>query len=122
MGFSLATLAADRGRQDEGRCGRLYIDMLSDLPVDEILRVARANGATAVRVFGSRARGEASDASDLDLLVQLEPKRSLLDLVGMKQALEDLLGIRVDVVTEQALSPYLRAGILAEAKELVRAA
>ena len=93
--------------------------MLSDLPVDEILRVARENGATSVRVFGSRARGDASATSDLDLLVRLEPTRSLLDLIGMKQALEDLLGIKVDVVTERALSPYLLKVILAEARELV---
>jgi len=90
-----------------------------DLPVDDILRIARENGATTVRVFGSRARGDASAAIDLDLLMRLEPNRSLLDLVGMKLALEDLLGVRVDVVTEQALSPYMRAAILAEAKELV---
>ncbi len=93
--------------------------MLTDLPVDDILRIARENGATAVRVFGSRARGDASVASDLDLLVRLEPSRGLLDLVGMKLALQDFLGVRVDVVTEQALSPYIRAAVLAEAKELV---
>jgi hypothetical protein len=97
----------------------LDTNMLADLPAADILRVARENGAIAVRVFGSRARGDANAASDLDLLVQLEPSRSLLDLVGMKLALEDLLGIRVDVVTEQSLSPYIRPAILAEAKELV---
>jgi predicted nucleotidyltransferase len=96
------------------------VDVLNDeLPVDDILRIARENGATTVRVFGSRARGDASAASDLDLLIRLEPNRSLLDLVGMKLALEDFLGVRVDVVTEQALSPYIRAAVLAEAKELV---
>ena len=93
--------------------------MNEELPVDDILRIARANGAITVRVFGSRARGDASAASDLDLLIRLEPNRSLLDLVGMKLALEDFLGVRVDVVTERALSPYIRAAVLAEAKELV---
>jgi hypothetical protein len=76
------------------------------LPVDEILSIARANGAHDVRVFGSRARTDASATSDLDLLVRLEPGRSLLDLIGFKQGVEDSLGIRVDVVTEPALSPY----------------
>ena len=67
------------------------MNMLTALPVEGILRITRENGATAVRVFGLRARGDANDASDLDLLVELEPARSLLDLVGMKLALEDFL-------------------------------
>jgi uncharacterized protein len=91
---------------------------MSALPVKEILRVASENGVTDVRIFGSRAGGEATASSDLDLLVRLEAGRTLLDLVGMKQALEDLLGIPVDVVTEAALSPYLRARVVADAKPL----
>jgi predicted nucleotidyltransferase len=59
-------------------------------------------------VFGSWARGEQQPGSDLDLLVDMEPGRSLLDFVAIKQDLEDLLGCRVDVVTERSLSPYLR--------------
>jgi len=58
-----------------------------------------------VRVFGSLARGEGTENSDLDLLVTLEERRSLLDLVGLKQDIEDLLHRQVDVVTEPALSP-----------------
>jgi predicted nucleotidyltransferase len=88
------------------------------LPVAQILRVARDHGALDIRLFGSHARGEAGARSDVDLLVRLAEGRTLLDLVGMKQALEELLGVRVDVVTEAALSPYLRARILAEAKPL----
>ncbi len=83
-----------------------------------ILRVARAHGARAVRVFGSRARGEAHPGSNLDLLVELEPGRSLLDLVAIKQDLEDLLGREVDVVTEAGVSPYVRARILRDAVPL----
>jgi uncharacterized protein len=82
---------------------------------DAILRLAAAHGARNVRVFGSVARGTASETSDLDLLVAMEPGRSLLDLVALNQDLEDVLGRPVDVVTEGGLSPYLRDRILAEA-------
>jgi putative addiction module component (TIGR02574 family) len=85
---------------------------------EEILEVASRHGAGNVRIFGSLARGEGSEASDLDLLVTLAEGRSLLDLVGLKQDLEDLVHRPVDVVTEGALSPYLRDRILAEAVPL----
>lgn len=68
---------------------------------------------------GSRARGDAGPESDLDLLVTMDPGRSLLDLVAIKQDLEDLLHYTVDVVTENGLSPYLRDGVLAEARPLI---
>jgi predicted nucleotidyltransferase len=84
----------------------------------EIRRLAAAHGVVRVRVFGSRARGEASAASDLDLLVDLAPERDLLDLIAFKLDVEDLLGHHVDVLTEAALSPYLREGVLAEARPL----
>lgn len=80
-----------------------------------ILRIAAEHGARNVRVFGSVARGTASEASDLDLLVAMEPGRSLLDLVALNQDLEEALGHPVDVVSEGGLSPYLRERILAEA-------
>ena len=82
---------------------------------DEILRIASSYGARNVRVFGSLARGQAGQDSDIDLLVKLEPGRSLLDLIGIKQDVEDLLGCEVDVVTEAAISPYLREHVLREA-------
>ena len=84
----------------------------------EILRVTRGHGATRVRVFGSTARGQATVESDLDLLVDLAPGRGLLDLVAIKQDLEDLLRTRVDVLTEASLSPYLRDAILRDALPL----
>jgi uncharacterized protein len=84
----------------------------------EILDLAARHGATDMRVFGSLARGEGTENSDLDLLVELEAGRSLLDLVGLKQDLEDLLHRSVDVVTERALSPYLRERVLSEAVPL----
>jgi predicted nucleotidyltransferase len=81
---------------------------------EEILKVAASHGATDVRLFGSRARGEAGVASDDDLLVRLGPGRTLLDLVAIKQDLEDLLDCSVDVVTEEPISPYIRPQVLKE--------
>jgi uncharacterized protein len=85
---------------------------------EAILDLAARHGARNVRVFGSLARGEGREGSDLDLLVTLGEGRSLLDLVGLKQDLEDLVHRSVDVVTERALSPHLRASVLSEAVPL----
>ena len=85
---------------------------------ETILRVAASHGARDVRVFGSRAHGAARPDSDIDILVKLEAGRSLLDLIAIKQDLEDLLGCKVDVVTEAAISPYIREQILNEAVAL----
>jgi predicted nucleotidyltransferase len=82
---------------------------------EQILDLATRHGARNVRVFGSLARGEGGESSDLDLLVTLGEGRSLLDLVGLKQDLEDLIHRPVDVVTDRALSPYLRERVLSEA-------
>lgn len=81
----------------------------------EILDLATLHGARNVRVFGSLARGEGNEDSDLDLLVTLGEGRSLLDIVGLKQDLEDLIHRSVDVITERALSPYIREHVLSEA-------
>jgi predicted nucleotidyltransferase len=77
-----------------------------------ILRVAKSHGATRVAVFGSFARRDQRQRGDLDLLVDFEPGRSLLDLVGMKQDLEDLLELKVDIVTKGGLSPYIRDDVV----------
>lgn len=84
----------------------------------EILGCAAEHGARNVRVFGSTARGEAGATSDVDLLVEMEPGRNLLDLVGLWQDLEDLLGSPVDVLTDGGVSPYMRERIFAEAVPL----
>ena len=83
-----------------------------------IIDVARSHGAREVRIFGSRARTEATPDSDVDLLVSLEPGRDLLDLVAIKQDLEALLKRSIDVVEEEGLSPYLRDEILRQARPL----
>ena len=84
----------------------------------DILRLAAQYGARNVRIFGSVARGEAGPDSDVDVLVDLEPGRSLFDLGGLLMELQDLLGCRVDVVTEQGLRPRIRARVLREAVPL----
>ena len=78
----------------------------------EIARIASRCGIRNIRIFGSVARGETGPASDIDLLVDLEPGRDLLDLVAAKQDLEDLLGRKVDIVTERSLSPYIREFVM----------
>ncbi len=89
--------------------------MSAGLNPETIREVAERHGATRVRVFGSFARGDIHGNSDLDLLVELKPGRSLLDVIAIKQDLQDLLGRRVDVVTERSISPYMRDAVCAEA-------
>lgn len=71
-----------------------------------------------MRVFGSRARGEGDEASDIDLLISLEAGRTLLDLVRLKRKLEEVTEHGVDLVTDNGLSPILRDEILSEAVPL----
>ena len=85
---------------------------------EAILRLAKNYGIRRVRLFGSVARGEDRPESDVDVLIEFEPGRSLLDQVGFRQDLEELLGRRVDVVSEGGISPYLEDRILSEAVPL----
>ena len=85
---------------------------------EEILRLAEQRGARNLRVFGSVARGEAKEGSDLDLLVEWEPDRSLLDHAALVQDLQELLGMKVHVGTEKSLYWYVRDRILREATPL----
>ncbi len=85
---------------------------------EDILRIAAQHGAHNVRVFGSVARGEARPDSDVDLLVEMESGRSLLDLGGLLMDLQALLGREVDVVTDKGLRDRIRARVLREAKPL----
>jgi predicted nucleotidyltransferase len=85
---------------------------------EAIVRIATSHGARNIRVFGSLARGQARPDSDVDILIKLDPGRSLLDIIAIKQDLEDLLGRQVDVVTEAAISPYIRDQVLKEAVNL----
>jgi predicted nucleotidyltransferase len=91
------------------------INELLKMNRDEILRIAAKYGAHNVRIFGSVARSEAKSESDLDVLVEFEHGRSLMDHAGLMLDLQELLGCKVDVVTEKGLRPRLRERILAEA-------
>lgn len=85
---------------------------------EEILAIAKRHGAKNVRVFGSFARGDATEFSDVDFLVDFERGRSLIDQAGLGLDLEGLLGRKVDVVTVAGLHPSISGQILAEARPL----
>jgi uncharacterized protein len=91
----------------------LYEQLKTKRP--EILEAASRYGAFNIRIFGSVARQEADADSDIDILVELEPGRSLLDLGGLLMDLRTLLGCSVDVVTEKGLRPRIREQVLQEA-------
>jgi len=76
------------------------------------------HGARRIRIFGSVARQTAGVDSDVDFLIDLDPERSLLDMGGLKMELQDLLGCKVDLVTEKGLHWYLKDKILKEARPL----
>jgi predicted nucleotidyltransferase len=86
---------------------------------DLIRTLARAHGATTIELFGSAARREDRPDSDLDFMVELEPGRSLLDLVGLKQDLEAALGRKVEAFTKAGLKPRVLAQASKEAIRIV---
>ena len=92
-------------------------DILKDKR-EEILDIANRYGAKKIRLFGSILRDEIKEKSDIDFLVEMEKGRSLIDIIAIKQDLEDFLGCKVDVVTDFALSPYIRDEVLRQAVNL----
>ena len=85
---------------------------------EEIQAIAERHGARRLRLFGSVARGESRPDSDVDFLVKLEEGRSILDQAAMLVDLQDLLGVKVDVVSEGGINPRMRERILKEAVPL----
>ena len=83
----------------------------------EILHLAEVHGGHNVRIFGPVARGDNGEKSDVDFLVEFEQGRSLLDLIGLKLDLQDLLRLTVDIVTPNSLR-HVRERVLAEAQVL----
>lgn len=74
---------------------------------EKIVSIIKKYGAKRIAIFGSYARGEAASGSDVDVLVEFAERKSLLDIVGIEQELSDALGVKVDLLTEKAISPYL---------------
>ncbi|SRR5258706_15716978 len=85
-----------------------------DLPFDTttLIEICRRNDVTLIGIVGSMARGEATDRSDIDLIVRFAKPKSLIGLITLEQQLAAALGREVDLLTESALSPYLREHIL----------
>ena len=83
-----------------------------------ILRLAEEHGASNVRLFGSVVRGEATEGSDVDFLVDMEPGRTLFDLGGLLMALQELLECPVDVGLARSVRPELHDRIMGEAVPL----
>jgi predicted nucleotidyltransferase len=94
------------------------IDELLKANRDAILKIAAKHGARNIRVFGSVARGDADEKSDVDFLVVLDERRSLMDHAAMIVELENLLGRKVDVAPEDCLRPRIKDRVLKEAVPL----
>ena len=84
--------------------------------VTRLIDICRQNDVSMVGVFGSMARGKATKRSDIDLLVRFSKRKSLLAVVRLERELSEALGRKVDLLTEGAISPYLRERILKETK------
>lgn len=80
-----------------------------------LAEICRSHDVRILKIFGSAARGEDRPDSDVDLIVEFEGEKSLFDLIGLELELEEFLGREVDLLTEPAISPYLRDRILASA-------
>jgi predicted nucleotidyltransferase len=85
---------------------------------DQILAIAAKHGARDLRVFGSVARGEAKEGSDLDLLVDFDPDRDLFDHVHLMLELQELLGVKVDIGSAKNIHWYIRDRVLNDARAL----
>lgn len=92
------------------------------LDLERIVEVCRAHGTRRVSLFGSFGRGDAGPDSDVDLIVDFAGPTGLLALVRLERELVDVLGRRVDLLTEEAISPHLRDSILRERRVIYEAA
>jgi len=86
---------------------------------DIIVKVLKKHNVKRAAIFGSIARGEATEESDIDIVIEFEGRKSLLDLVDLKLELQELLGKKVDVITYNSINPLLKEQILNEQKILL---
>jgi predicted nucleotidyltransferase len=107
-----ASLVLGRTRRRAGPADRLRRSR------SELAAAGRTRGVNSIRVFGSAARGDATAGSDIDLLVELEPGRTLIDLIGFKQDAERILGQRVDVATPGLMRRPIRQRAFRDARPL----
>ena len=89
--------------------------------ISKLIEICRQNDVAKVGVFGSMARGEATEQSDIDLIVEFSKRKGLLALVALERRISAALGRKVDLLTEAALSPYLRDRVLREVKVIYEA-
>lgn len=82
----------------------------------KIIKFLKREGAKKISVFGSYVRGEEKAESDIDIIVEFSERKSLLDIVGIEQALSEKLGLKVDLLTEKSISPYIIDRIKEEMK------
>lgn len=92
------------------------------LEFDKIIEICKARGTRKIAIFGSFVRGEARPDSDVDILVEFDRPTSLLTLIRLERELSEVLGRKVDLLTEQAISPHLRDRILSEQQVIYDAA
>jgi hypothetical protein len=79
----------------------------SNMISKKVTSILKRYGAKEISIFGSYARGEEKKTSDLDIIVEFSERKSLFDIVGIEQELSEALGIKVDLLTEKSISPYL---------------
>jgi predicted nucleotidyltransferase len=100
-------------------CGRVFLGPLTpELEFERIAKILEKHGAKSAALFGSSARGEAKPGSDVDVLVDFSGRKSLLELARIERELSETLGVRVDLLTEKSVSPYLIHEIKKEAKAI----
>ena len=87
--------------------------------IQRLLDLLKKHNARRVEIFGSYARGEAGEKSDIDVIVDFAEKKSLLEIIGIEQELEDELGVKVDLLTRKSISPYLIKEIEKESKVIL---
>ena len=97
--------------------------MSDDIQIDtkKLAEICRQNHVKKLSVFGSVARGEATTKSDIDLLVEFSTRKSLLGIVSLERVFSEALGQKVDLLTEAAISPYLRDNISRDLKVIYEA-